>query len=82
MLLEVLQDEDIQKAFSAQNTVDVLIELVKDKFTAKGWDKINEYVSLMEVMSGNQAFQKLSSERHLSSLLRQQPNQIGLVTTK
>lgn len=56
LLLEVLQDEDIQKAFSAQNTVDVLIELVKDKFTAKGWDKINEYVSLMEVMSGNQAF--------------------------
>ena len=26
LLLEVLQDEDIQKAFSAQNTVDVLIE--------------------------------------------------------
>lgn len=56
LLLEVLQDKEIQEAFRAQNTVDVLIELVKDKFTSKGWDKINEYVSLMEVMSGNQAF--------------------------
>jgi len=56
LLIEVLQDKEIQEAFNAQNTVDVLIELVKDKFTSKGWSKINEYVNLMEVMSENQAF--------------------------
>lgn len=56
LLLEVLADREIQEAFNAQNTVDVLIELVKEKFETKSFERINEYISLMAVMSENQAF--------------------------
>lgn len=56
LLLEVLADKEIQEAFNAQNTVDVLIELVKKKFETKSFERINEYISLMAVMSENQAF--------------------------
>ncbi|MBK5720194.1 type I restriction endonuclease subunit R [Dysgonomonas sp. Marseille-P4677] len=56
LLLEVLADKEIQEAFNAQNTVDILIELIKDKFTTKSIEKMSQYFSLMDVMSSNQAF--------------------------
>lgn len=56
LFIEVVADKEIQEAFNAQNTADVLIELVKSKFETKSFERINEYVSLMSVISENQAF--------------------------
>ena len=56
LLLEVLADKEIQEAFNAQNTTDILIEIVKKKFEGKAYEQIHEYLNLMDVLSGNQAF--------------------------
>lgn len=56
ILLEVLADPEIQKAFNAQNTVDVLMELVKNKFSDKGYEKVQVYLNLLNEMQKNQTF--------------------------
>ena len=56
LLLDVLQDSEVVEAFNAQNTADVLIELVKEKFNSKSYEKMQEYWNLMEVMSNNKSF--------------------------
>ena len=54
--MAVLADKEIQEAFNAQNTTDILIEIVKKKFEGKAYEQIHEYLNLMDVLSGNQAF--------------------------
>lgn len=56
LLLDVLSDEEVQRAFNAHNTVDVLINIVREKFTDKSYSRLNEYLNLMEVMDSNQSF--------------------------
>ena len=68
LLLDVLADKEIQEAFNAQNTVDVLIELVKEKFESKSFEKISAYLNLMEVMSANQAFSEMFFRKALEFL--------------
>ncbi|MFR9497456.1 MAG: DEAD/DEAH box helicase family protein [Rikenellaceae bacterium] len=56
LLFDVYQDAEVQSAFSAPNTVDVLIELVKEKFNEKCYFRMNEHLNLITVMQENQSF--------------------------
>lgn len=56
LLLDVLNDDEVQKAFNAPNTVDVLTQIIQEKFTDKSYARLHEHLNLLEVMDSNQSF--------------------------
>lgn len=56
-ILELMkEDPEVIEAFSAHNTTDVLIDLLKRKFQEKAYGMMNKYLDLMTVMNTYQSF--------------------------
>jgi type I restriction enzyme, R subunit len=56
-ILELLkEDPEVVEAFSAHNTTDVLMDLMKRKFQEKAYGMMNKYLDLMTVMNTYQSF--------------------------
>lgn len=53
---EVLTDPDVNDAFRANNSYDILLNIVKEKFDQKIADQIDKYYNFVEVLEHDQAF--------------------------
>lgn len=56
LLIDVLQDEEVRKAFDAKNTVGVLVQLIKEKFDEKSDIRLEKHLNLIMTMNENQSF--------------------------
>lgn len=56
-LLELLkQDPEVVQAFSAHNTMDMIMETLKTRFNVKAFDEIGKYMNLLSTMENDQVF--------------------------
>jgi len=56
-LLELLkQDPEVIQAFSAHNTMDMIMETLKTRFNAKAYEEIGKYINLIDTMQNDQIF--------------------------
>lgn len=56
-LLELLkQDPEVIQAFSAHNTLDMILETLKTRFNANAYEEIGKYVKLVDAMENDQTF--------------------------
>lgn len=56
-LIELLkQDPEVVQAFSAHNTMDMIMETLKTRFNAKAFDEIGKYMNLLNTMENDQTF--------------------------
>lgn len=56
-LIELLkQDPEVVQAFSAHNTMDMIMETLKTRFNAKAFDEIGKYMNLLNTMENDQMF--------------------------
>ncbi len=53
---EVLTDPDVNDAFRANNSYDILLNIVKEKFDQKIAEQIDKYYNFVEVLERDQAF--------------------------
>lgn len=53
---EVLTDPDVNDAFRANNSYDILLNIVKEKFDQKIAEQIDKYYNFVEVLEHDQAF--------------------------
>lgn len=56
-LLDLLkQDPEVIQAFSAHNTMDMIMETLKTRFNAKAFEEIGKYMNLLDTMQNDQVF--------------------------
>ena len=66
--IDILQDSDVTDAFSAGNSYDALIALVKEKFDEKVADQIEKYYNFQEELEKNQSFSMMLIRKFVDAL--------------
>ena len=66
--IDILQDPDVTDAFSAGNSYDALIALVKEKFDEKVADQIEKYYNFQEELEKNQSFSMMLIRKFVDAL--------------
>lgn len=71
---ELLADPEIEQAFNAQNTYDMLINLVKEKFDDTIAEQIDKYYNFEAVLEKEQGFTMALVRRFVDALARRSAN--------
>ena len=66
--IDILQDPDVTDAFTAGNSYDALIALVKEKFDEKVADQIEKYYNFQEELEKNQSFSMMLIRKFVDAL--------------
>ncbi len=66
--IDILQDSDVTDAFSASNSYDALMALVKEKFDEKVADQIEKYYNFQEELERNQSFSMMLIRKFVDAL--------------